>query len=74
MWDEGVSVKGKSEMSVEGWNSYTLEQCCEILDSKRFPVNGEDREKRIGEIPYYGANRYQFYSIHSRQTGTGFAD
>jgi type I restriction enzyme S subunit len=47
--------------AVDGWNSYTVEQCCDILDSKRVPVNGEDREKRIGEIPYYGANGLQGY-------------
>jgi len=47
--------------AVEGWKSFTMDQCCEILDSKRVPVNGEDREKRIGEIPYYGANGLQGY-------------
>jgi type I restriction enzyme S subunit len=45
--------------TVEGWRSVTVEQCCEILDSKRIPINGEDREKRIGDIPYYGANGLQ---------------
>ena len=48
-------------MTVGGWTSVTVEQCCEILDSKRIPVNGEDREKRIGDIPYYGANGPQGY-------------
>ncbi len=53
-------VEGKVEMTVvEGWSTFTVEQCCEILDSKRVPVNGEDREKRIGEVPYYGANGLQ---------------
>lgn len=47
--------------AVEGWTSTTVEHCCEVLDSKRIPINAEDREKRIGEIPYYGANGLQGY-------------
>jgi type I restriction enzyme S subunit len=43
------------------WANVTVEECCEILDRKRVPVNGEDREKRIGEVPYYGANGLQGY-------------
>jgi len=46
---------------VEGWSSFAVEQCCDILDSMRVPVNAEDRDKRIGEIPYYGANGLQGY-------------
>jgi len=49
-------------MSVlEGWRSVTVEDCCEILDNKRIPVNGQDRDRRIGEVPYYGANGLQGY-------------
>jgi type I restriction enzyme S subunit len=50
-------------MSAEtgAWANVTVEECCEILDRKRVPVNGEDREKRIGEVPYYGANGLQGY-------------
>jgi type I restriction enzyme S subunit len=47
--------------AVEGWTSVTVEDCCEILDRKRIPVNGTDRENRRGEIPYYGANGLQGY-------------
>lgn len=43
------------------WATWKLEECCDILDSKRIPVNSEDREKRIGDIPYYGANGLQGY-------------
>jgi len=43
------------------WLTWKLEECCDILDSKRIPVNSEDREKRIGNIPYYGANGLQGY-------------
>ena len=28
---------------------------------KRIPVNGEDRDRRSGDIPYYGANGLQGY-------------
>ena len=38
-----------------------IETCCEILDSKRKPLNSEERKKIIGDIPYYGANGIQGY-------------
>ena len=43
------------------WSTWTIEECCDILDNKRIPVNSEEREKRIGDIPYYGANGLQGY-------------
>jgi type I restriction enzyme, S subunit len=39
----------------EGWVNTTLENVVDILDSRRVPVNAEDRQKRRGTIPYYGA-------------------
>lgn len=36
-----------------------LEDCCEILDSKRVPITAADRQE--GEYPYYGANGIQDY-------------
>ena len=45
----------------QGWMTSSVEDCCEILDRKRVPVNSEDRENRIGEVPYYGANGLQGY-------------
>ena len=39
----------------EGWTWTYLENCIDILDSQRKPVNAEEREARKGEIPYYGA-------------------
>ncbi|WP_051319645.1 MULTISPECIES: restriction endonuclease subunit S [Planktothrix] len=48
-------------MNIEGWKVATIEECCEILDSKRIPINAEERETRIGDIPYYGANGLQGY-------------
>lgn len=43
------------------WKTITIEDCCEILDNKRVPVNSEEREARVGNIPYYGANGLQGY-------------
>lgn len=36
-----------------------LENCCEILDSKRVPITAADRKE--GPYPYYGANGIQDY-------------
>ncbi len=33
-----------------------LQEVAEILDNKRKPVSDKERQKMIGEIPYYGAN------------------
>ena len=37
------------------WQEYLLEDCVDILDNQRVPVNSDDRSKRQGDIPYYGA-------------------
>jgi type I restriction enzyme S subunit len=37
------------------WKIQPLSQAVEILDSRRVPVNSEERKKRVGTIPYYGA-------------------
>ena len=38
-------------------NKIFLEDCCEILDSKRIPITATDRKE--GPYPYYGANGIQ---------------
>ncbi|MBD1902696.1 restriction endonuclease subunit S [Trichocoleus sp. DQ-A3] len=38
-----------------GWTLCQLKDCVDILDSQRVPVNSEERQQRIGNIPYYGA-------------------
>lgn len=43
------------------WTSKTIENCCDILDSKRIPINEEERDSLKGNIPYYGANGLQGY-------------
>lgn len=40
----------------EGWEIVTLEKIANCLDHKRKPVNRQEREKRVGTVPYYGAN------------------
>jgi type I restriction enzyme S subunit len=39
----------------KGWKYGTLEDVCLILDSKRIPLSSAERNKRPGNIPYYGA-------------------
>jgi len=43
------------------WKTFTINECCEILDSQRVPLNSEERAKIQGSIPYYGANGIQGY-------------
>ncbi|MED1602411.1 restriction endonuclease subunit S [Alkalihalophilus marmarensis] len=38
------------------WRLQNIDELCEILDSRRIPLNKEEREKIKGDIPYYGAN------------------
>ena len=45
----------------EGWETKTLGDLCEILDNQRIPLNDEERQKRVGHIPYYGANKIVDY-------------
>jgi len=39
----------------KGWVQTRLENCVDILDSRRVPVNANERKKRTGNVPYYGA-------------------
>jgi len=38
-----------------GWAETKLRACVDVLDSQRVPVNSEERAKRKGDVPYYGA-------------------
>src|ERR1035438_3061908 len=38
-----------------GWVEMTLGEACDVLDSQRVPVNAEERGRRPGNVPYYGA-------------------
>jgi type I restriction enzyme S subunit len=39
----------------EGWASISVGQCADVLDGMRVPVNSEERSRRPGSVPYYGA-------------------
>ncbi len=41
--------------SITSWKKAPLGDVVDILDSRRIPVNSEERNKRVGEVPYYGA-------------------
>ena len=41
------------------WHEEVLGALVEVLDSYRIPVSAEEREKRPGSVPYYGANGQQ---------------
>lgn len=43
------------------WEEKTIDEVAECLDNKRVPVNSEERKKRVGIIPYYGAGGIQGY-------------
>jgi type I restriction enzyme S subunit len=43
----------------QGWNRSNVNNTCDVLDSKRIPVNSEERANRKGPYPYYGANGIQ---------------
>ena len=52
---------GKEIEIPEEWKIKKIGECCNILDSKRIPINSEERKKIQGTIPYYGANGIQGY-------------
>ena len=43
------------------WEEKTINEIAECLDNKRVPINSEERKKRIGIVPYYGAGGIQGY-------------
>lgn len=42
-----------------GWAISNINKTCDILDSKRVPLNSQERALRKGDYPYYGANGIQ---------------
>jgi type I restriction enzyme S subunit len=48
-----------SDSEIQGWSRQTVSECCDILDSKRIPLNSDERRTRKGIYPYYGANGIQ---------------
>jgi len=39
----------------KGWATCALRECVDVLDSQRIPVNSDERAKRQGDVPYFGA-------------------
>lgn len=38
-----------------GWAEVELRECVDVLDNQRIPINSDERAKRQGNVPYYGA-------------------
>lgn len=47
---------GDGRTKRESYITVTIDECCDILDTRRKPLNKEQRTDEIGNIPYYGAN------------------
>ena len=54
-------VESEMGMIPLGWNHDTLGSFVDILDSKRIPLAKNERAKRQGDIPYYGATSIMDY-------------
>ncbi|MCA9124996.1 MAG: restriction endonuclease subunit S [Planctomycetaceae bacterium] len=39
----------------EGWTTATFRDLVDVLDSRRIPINSDERAKRLGDVPYFGA-------------------
>lgn len=39
----------------DSWATLSLGEVAEVLDRMRKPISGAEREKRLGNVPYYGA-------------------
>jgi len=46
------------------WEVRRLDQMVEILDHMRVPISSEERSRRLGAVPYYGANGQQGWIDH----------
>ena len=53
---ESIEINDPDETLPEGWIWTSIGQVTECLDHVRIPVNKKEREERVGNIPYYGAN------------------
>ncbi|OLS24549.1 MAG: Type-1 restriction enzyme MjaXIP specificity protein [Candidatus Heimdallarchaeota archaeon LC_2] len=51
-----INYQGKMIEIPSNWEKSTIDEACNILDSKRIPINSKERAKIKGKIPYYGAN------------------
>ena len=44
-----------------GWNLYTVNECCEIVNNLRKPIDEVERKNMQGTYPYYGPTKIQDY-------------
>lgn len=51
----GSFEESESGLVPKGWSYTSLRDVVSIFDSKRVPLSGQDRAKRQGPYPYYGA-------------------
>ncbi len=56
-----LRFKTGDESDYPEWEEKTIDEVAECLDNRRVPVNSEERKKRVGVIPYYGAGGIQGY-------------
>ena len=56
IWNEELKRK-----IPEGWEVKDLGEIINIFDSKRIPLSRGEREKKVGNIPYYGATSVMGY-------------
>jgi type I restriction enzyme S subunit len=45
----------RASAGTAAWDLKPLADVADILDGKRVPINAKEREKRQGQVPYYGA-------------------
>jgi type I restriction enzyme S subunit len=57
---EELKINSKTGLP-EGWRMGKLGEILAVFDSKRIPLSGEERAKRKGKYPYYGATEIMDY-------------
>ena len=54
--ETGTRHAARKSLVPEGWRTVRLGDVANVLDSRRVPLNAEERAEMAGEYPYYGAN------------------
>ncbi|MGV9012967.1 MAG: restriction endonuclease subunit S [Flavobacteriales bacterium] len=58
MMNPAIEIEAPSTSGADlpkGWRWTSLSEVTDNLDNKRKPINSREREKRQGDVPYYGA-------------------
>lgn len=56
IFSQELRFKDENGQEFPEWKRVRIDSVSECLDNKRKPLNGNQRSKMQGEIPYYGAN------------------